>query len=290
MIGHQTRFIILFAALFAVTGFMFKKPQPKTFHTPPILRDVPQVLWAGLLPGYSKNAPSDEVVTKEQYLAEQLAFIRFNGRDGDKLLEEDYQSKIDQELSDYRARKIKEREEDDLDGDGRITLEEAVKSKKDPMFCVSSHADIPCTIPEQDQKDAKIRNFKLLDRDGDGVVFVDAPEIPQRAFKHYQEKYALILEYTKLDPSGDKVLTSDELKSLAGDVFDRIDKNGDSVLSGEERAMLLTDEESFIYDLHKPMKPRTYCGYTAENKRECVKGYESATLSPQPKNDIEKAP
>lgn len=289
IVYKNARFIIIFAALLAVTGFMFKKPQPNTFHTPPALRNVPQVLWAGLLPGYSKNAPPDEVVTKAQYLAEQLAFIRFNGRDDATLSEQDYQDKIDQDLRDFRDQRIKGLREDDLDGDGRITLDEAVKSKKNPIFCLFSDKK-PCTISEEDQKNAKIRNFELRDKDGDGVVLVDYPETPPRALKTYKAKHALILEYTKLDPNGDKILTSDELQSLAEGVFERIDTNGDSVLSAEERAILLTDEESYMYDLHKPMKPRTYCGYTAEGKSQCLKGYESADLSPQPHTDSQQTP
>ncbi len=283
--------LILFAGLAFLPGLKGKN-MTEIFFRPPSLEHVPRVLWAGLLPPLEKSKAQDVVVTKNSYLSEQIAFIRLNGLDGRSLSITDYHAKVKSGYDFYLDNVKKIFEVYDENKDGTATLEEATHSNYKHMACVTTYmhkpADYGCaSTPEflEKQKQARIKFFQARDTDKDGLVEVSKiSDVEEEVGKKLAKRYNDILDYVKLDQNGDDILTDRELKSLAETVFDMLDKDQNSALSTEEQHVLMTSEKS-LFDLHSFMRPRKYCGYNNEGKRECVMGSESAALFPKPKEN-----
>lgn len=151
----------------------------------------------------------------EQYVAQQVAPLRSADRDGDGLDRKDVELAEAQRQAQMRASSISQALRHDLDGDFRVTRSELERA----------------TAGDEEYRDRSVTS--MLDRydaDGDEVISLAEAADAEMHGRPDMQLEALL----KLDPSGDGILTAQELRQLSEQAFERVDRDRDGKISADE--------------------------------------------------------
>ena len=172
----------------------------------------------------------------EDYIKDVLLVIRMHAADKKNLTEEDAQKYVTQKKKKFGEQQIKRLLKYDYNNDGQIDLNTEVfeQFKKD----AEKAANITHTSSSIEKQ--ALRSVELLakhDLNNDGIIsYKEMGTVedintfaPQYAVRHDNAE-----DFLKIDPNGDRVLTLDELKTLATKAFNTVDLDKDGYFSPEE--------------------------------------------------------
>ena len=247
-----------------------------------------------------KNPP----ISKDNYIKNQLAIIKFNGRNKKSLDIIDYHLNTQNKLLnaqislDKRKLKIvKTLLEHDLNNDASITREELKQSLISSCMIISmgqAGGMVSKKCSEKESKNTVHRNIEKIlsqyDTNSDGTI--NKNEIVEMIKQIYSNKpdnkendlilnkTEIIRDYLLLDTNGDEIITLKELEKLAEGTFNSYDINKDGIISKDETNPLRSI--NFKYNL----QTRSYCGYLENGKYTCLKAHKAYDQL-SPKNSIE---
>jgi len=184
--------------------------------------DIPNVLLRGI------GQP------REAYIAGQLRPLRTYGTDGVRIDQDTIPTMQADAAKRIRNQWVQRLLGHDRDGDGQVTAEEVRQSQGIRNLRKRFAGSLDKLAAEQKRY---IERAMIADADGDGLMTFT--EVMAHANEHAAKacctKDASVLrELLDLDPSGDGVLTAEELETLARRTYARFDYNGNGVIDGEE--------------------------------------------------------
>lgn len=150
----------------------------------------------------------------EQFVAQRITPLRAADSDGDGLDREDVEFAARRRQAEMRANQISQALRHDLDGDFQVTRSELERT---------------ATGDEQYRGRSVDNMLERFDSNGDDVISLK--EAAEAADGRPDDQLEALLE---LDPSGDGVLTADELRKLAEQAFASVDRDGDGRVSPGE--------------------------------------------------------
>ncbi|MEM7223390.1 MAG: hypothetical protein AAF495_10450 [Pseudomonadota bacterium] len=181
-------------------------------------------------------------LTVEQYLAQVLKPLRSADLDRDGLDQQDIDDAESVALAGARASQVGRILAHDLDNDGRVTRDEALRAagrKKGLSIAGTESGGI--SSPERDRVEKQIDKLMQSDSNGDGTIdFDEMRSVQERSARRTSAKTNSLRQLLALDPNQDGRLTSQELSRLAQDTFARIDRDGDGVISSAEDKSLMS--------------------------------------------------
>ena len=206
------------------------------------------------VPGIEDNLDAWLAMGGGHLLEDLQKLVRRYDRDRNGLTRDDLAKYEDNSSAGKRTSRVKFLMQYDLDGDGTVTREEAVRAVR------LRHRVKDNQVPDEraaKQIEQSVATVMKADVNGDGVITFDEMRVDPDA-RAIRGRPAVVDMLFKYDPNKDGRITEDEVAVMVNEAFKRLDKNGNHQIDPEERmpflrlTLAMMDKKTSTCDLRAP--------------------------------------